>query len=87
MCLCFQGFGEAVELPDAAGLLREAGLCLQSAAGQQTSFCCVSAAEGKVYICFTYGSDTVTPVRFSHFFCVFDLRALISKKLIPDQFE
>lgn len=35
--VCFQGFGEAVELPDSAGLLPEPGLCLQSAAGQQTS--------------------------------------------------
>ena len=37
VCVCFQGFGEAVELPDSAGLLPEPGLCLQSAAGQQTS--------------------------------------------------
>lgn len=31
--VCFQGIGEAVELPDTAGLLPEPGLCLQSAAG------------------------------------------------------
>lgn len=34
--VCFQGFGEAVELPDSAGFLPEPGLCLQGAAGQHT---------------------------------------------------
>ena len=38
VCVCFQGFGETVELPDSARVLPEPGLCLQSAAGQQTSF-------------------------------------------------
>lgn len=41
VCVCnvcvFQGFGETVELPDAAGLLPEPELRLQSPAGQLLS--------------------------------------------------
>lgn len=52
VCVFFQGLGEAVELPDSAGLVPETSLCLQSAAGQHIHsisvqkgpLCCALAA-------------------------------------------